>query len=107
MALQFSIGDLKLHHLGTGGLISVVTYLATNFAFTYYGLNQEWLIFINLVAITVPTILGIHHKRNGNRIRHSTHVCLTTGHGIIFTIILNYAQEGLLPIIFENINKIG
>ena len=107
MALDIiSNGNLKLHHLGIGGLISILSLFVTNFTLTNYGLSDEWLVLINFGVLVVPTILGIHHKRNGNHIRHSTRVCFTLGHGIVFTMILNYFQQGILPIILENVNQI-
>jgi len=100
------MGDLKIHHLGTGVALSVISYIITYITVTQYGLSNELIPWINLVSLVIPTILGVHHKKNGNQIRHSTVICLISGHGIAFTIILNYFQTGIIPIILENINNI-
>jgi len=104
--IQISMGDLKIHHLGTGAVLSIVSYIATYIGVTQYGLSIESIPWINLISLIIPITFGIHHKKCGNKIRHSTGICLISGHGIFFTIILNYFQTGILPIIFENLNNI-
>jgi len=107
MELNFiSMGDLKIHHVFTGGGISFVTYLIINLVSASYGWDSEWLVWINVGLIVVPIIFGINHKRNRNHIRRSTSICALSGHGIVFTMILYYFQEGVLPIIIENIKQI-
>jgi len=107
MALsQLSMGKIKVPHLITGGVISFLTSIIINLAFAHYGWNSEWLVWINIGIFAIPIVLGIHHKKKGKHIRHSTLVCLTSGHGIAFTIFLNYVQEEIIPLILENINQI-
>lgn len=100
------MGDLKIHHVFTGGAISILSYIIANLTIANYELSSEWLIGINAVLIIIPIIFGINHKRNRHHIRNSTGICAFLGHGTFFTLSLIYFQEEMLKKFLENINQI-
>ena len=53
--------DLKLHHIGTGVIISAVTSFIIFQIFTYYNIDSSLLILVNAVLVALPTGLFIYH----------------------------------------------
>jgi len=94
--------DLKLHHIGTGAIISAITSFVILQLFNYYNIDSSLLILVNAILVALPTGLFVYHKKNKNKARESTSICLTSGHGVVFTLILNYIfEEGIIPILAE------